>query len=292
MPQRSMTYPHGQPLVPAMLLRRARPVPAGAQVRVRVGDNVSAVQPIAALPTGEPLLAGIAGRVLQVLPGQVIIEGIVRLLHGLLGIGEQVAGQLVLAPRPEEPAFQSVPRGAILLVPGRLTPMHLQGAAQVGAYGILGGSMSARDLESFARVDLTAVLDGAAPPPAVPLTVVLMDGIGEEAMDVRFAVPLTSALGSVVLVSGFTRARPLGRPEVLLAPADPLPMSVPLPHTLEVGAHVHVHAGPCRGVTGVIVSLPPQPEMIENHLSVPCAYVRAQDGNVLRLPVNVLDFLP
>lgn len=286
---RSMTYPLGQAIVPAMLVRRSRPLPPGAQVRVRQDEMVRAEQPVALLPTGEPVLAGLAGRAVAVLPGQVVVEGLARLVHGMLGIGTQVAGPLVLAPRPDDPTFQGVPRGAIVLVPQRLSPMLLQRAIQAGVAGILTGSMSARDLESVARADLTAVLDGVAVPNSLPLTIVLTDGIGEDMMDGRYASQLTSVLGSVVLMSGVARTRPLVRPEILLPPTEPLPSSVPLAHTLEVGARVHVHAGEHRGAQGEIVALPAVPEMIENHLTVRCAYVRVHDGSVLRLPLHTLD---
>lgn len=287
---RSMTYPLGQAIVPAMLVRRSRPVPPGATVRVQAGESITAEQPIATLPTGDAVLAGVAGRVMQVLPGQVVIEGLSRLVHGMLGLGAQVAGPLTLAPRPDDPGFASaVPRGGILLVPQRLSSVLVQRAVQAGASGVVAGSMSARDLESFARADVTSLLDGAAAPPPLPLTLFLTDGIGEEAMDARFMGHFSGALGRVVLVSGITRVRPLVRPEVLLPAAEPLPTGVPLPHTFELGARVHVHAGQQRGAQGEIIALPSGADMIENHLVVRCAYVRVQDGTVLRVPLHALD---
>lgn len=287
---RSMTYPLGQGIVPAMLVRRSRPLPPGATVRVQQGESITAEQLIATLPTGDAVCAGVSGRVAQVLPDQVVIEGLSRLVHGMLGVGAQVAGPLTLAPRPDDPGFAAaVPHGAILLVPQRLSSMLLQRAILAGATGVVAGSMSARDLESFARADVTALLDGAATPSPLPLTLVLSDGIGEDAMDGRFMAHFSGALGRVVLASGITRVRPLVRPEVLLPATEPLPVGVPLPHLFEVGTRVHVHAGPQRGAQGEIVALPGVSDMIENHLLVRCAYVRMQDGSVLRLPLHALD---
>src|SRR5579859_1677134 len=81
-----MNFPLGWPVVPAANVRRHRLL-AGATALVGVGDQVRPDQAIAERPGsgGErvPVLAGLAGRVTQVVAGRALtIEGVATVIQG------------------------------------------------------------------------------------------------------------------------------------------------------------------------------------------------------------------
>lgn len=292
----TLDFPLGRPLAPAVMARRRRPLTPGAAPLVALGDTVSAEQRIADLPDGSgafrPLLAGLAGRVVEITPGQhVTIEGAATVLHGLLGLGGPAAGPLVMLPRGESLAVVPIPAGAVILFPQPVPMVLLQRAIAGGARGIIAPSAAPRELEALARTDLSAVYDGLAPEPAgFPLTVVLTEGLGVLPMSAAAYGLLAPRLGDVVLLSGATDPRANIRPEVTLSlPRDSATAMTPLPASLEPGAQVRIAEGPHRGAAGEIVHVFSRRQLDAAGALVPCVLVRLDDGTARVLPLHVLD---
>src|SRR5690349_24851523 len=72
--------------------------------------------------------------------GGVVIESHALRLPGIIGVGRQIAGVLVLWREDLAPAQQTIPPGAILVVPGALSFALLRQAAISGIAGIVAGS--------------------------------------------------------------------------------------------------------------------------------------------------------
>lgn len=294
----NLDFPLGRPLVPAVTIRRRRPLPPGVAPLKGTGEQVSAEQRIADLPDGSggsrPLLAGLAGRIVGITPGQhVTIEGAATVVHGLLGLGGPAAGPLSMLPRGESLAVVPIPAGAILLFPQPVPMILLQRAIAAGAVGIIAPSAAPRELEALARTDLSAVYDGLAPDPAgFPLTVVLTEGLGAQPMSASIYSLLARRLGDVVLVSGTTDPRANVRPEVVLSPpGEAGAVATPLSSTLEAGAQVRVAAGAWRGAAGEIVQVLSRRQLDASGVLTPSAVVRLEDGATRVLPLHTLDRL-
>lgn len=292
----NLDYPLGRPLVPAVTVRRRRPLTPGAAPLMGIGETVSAQQRIANLPDGlggfQPLLAGLTGRIVEVTPGQhVTIEGAATVIHGLLGLGGSAAGTLSMLPRGESLAVVSIPAGAILLFPQPVPMILLQRAIVAGARGIIAPSAAPRELEALARTDLSAVYDGLAPDPAgFPLTVVLTEGLGALPMSASIYSLLAQRLGDVVLVSGTTDPRASVRPEVVLSlTGEAVAATPPLSSELEPGARVRVAAGVWRGAAGEIAHVLSRRQLDESGILTPSAVVRLEDGATRILPLHTLD---
>jgi hypothetical protein len=293
----ALDFPLGRPILPAVLARRRRLLAADAVPLVAVGDHLRADQPIAESrgPGQRGLAAGFAGRVVETQQGPrqpwVTIEGVATLIHGLVGVGRQITGVLALLPRGETLAVVPIVPGSVIIFPHQVPLMLLQHAAAGGAAGIIAGSASARELEAFARTDLTQALEGPnSYAAATPLTVVLTEGLGAASMSTAVYHLLSRRLHDVVLLDGTTEPRRNIRPEVVLtAPVGAAPQPMPADFSIGVGAVVTVSAGPQRGVRGTIVHL------FETHrpnaagLQVPSASVRLEDGSVETLPLHALD---
>ena len=288
-------YPLGRSFVPATLVRRVRPLAAQARVLVRPGEYVQPEQMIAEVPFAtemRPLFAGLAGKVHEVLSGrEIVLEGVASIIQGIVGIGGSAAGQLTVLPRGESLAVVAIPQGSIILVPHQLPLTLLQRAAASGAVGIIAASASARELEAFARSDLSLVLEGNSQLTAqAPLVVVLTEGFGDTAMNAGTYQRLAERLNQVVLISGATNPARNIRPEILLPlPANTAPTPTPLDSNIASGAGVTVVLGPRRGSRGVVKHVFARQQYFGPGLLAQCISVQFEDGARETLPVYALE---
>ncbi len=297
MQTRAMSYPLGRPIVSKTLVRRARPLPPGAVAQVALGEQVRPEQPIAEVPAQQQagpsaVLAGLAGRVVEIMPGQhIMLEGVATVAQGIAGVGGPVAGPLAMLPRGESLAVVPIPRGAIILFPMQVPMTLLQRAATGGALGIIAASATARDLESFIRADVTAVFDGLTMGSSFPpLTVMLTEGFGNIAMQPQTYQALSHRINDIVLLTGTTNPRRNVRAEVLLPqPLGTPALSVPLDSAITPGAWVTITAGQLRGARGEIAYLYTRPQSVEQGMLFPSANVRLEDGNSVVVPLHTLD---
>ncbi len=291
----ALDYPHGRPLVSAVAVRRRRPLPVGASPLVSPQEQVSPGQPIAeARGDGGVVttLAGLAGRIVEVAPGQsVTIEGAATLINGILGVGGPVAGPIYFPQRGESLALVHLPRGSVIVYPGRAPLTLLQHAYSSGAVGVIAASASARELEAFTRADLTALLDGFVPLTAQPpLTVLLTEGLGDSAMSPAILRTLEQRVNDVILLNGHTLPRRNIRPEALLPlPMSATPTATPLPSAFTVGTLARITSGPRRGVWGRIAHLFTQARRSDAGQWEPSALLRLDDGSTLVVPLALLD---
>jgi hypothetical protein len=265
-----MDFPLGWPVIPAANVRRARPLAGGATALVGVGEQVRPDQPVAERPGagGErvAVLAGLAGRVTQITPGRSLtIEGAATIIQGIFGLGGAVAAQLPLT--------------------------LLQRAAAGGAVGIVAASMAVRELESFARADLLAALDGLVPDARqLPLTLLFTEGVGTSSMDSGIFQLLAQRAGDIALLTGTTDPRRNVRPEILL----PLPLgtptvATPADDTIASGARIRVVAGSWRGMRGEAMHVFARRQLTDLGLLVRAARVRLEDGTSPVVPLNFLE---
>lgn len=291
----ALDYPHGRPIISAVAVRRRRVLPPGASPLVSPQEQVSPGQAIAEMRSEAGLvtaLAGLAGRVVDVMPGQrVTIEGVATLINGILGIGGQVAGPIFFPQRGESLALVQLPRGCVIVYPFRAPLTLLQRALASGAVGVIAASASALELEAFARADLTALLDGFVPLTAQPpLTVLLTEGLGDSAMNPAILRALEQRVNDVALLNGHTSPRRNIRPEALLPlPMSATPTATPLPSVFAVGTLARIISGPRRGVWGRITYLFTQARRSEAGQWEPSALLRLDDGTMLVTPLALLD---
>jgi hypothetical protein len=281
-------------VIAAAPVQRQRPLTDGAVASVAVG---AAVQPEQLLATRRgangklvPLLAGLAGRVTQVLPGRALtIEGMATAIYGLVGLGGSAAGPLHPLAEGEAPESVTINRGEVLVYPGQVSAALVQRAVAEGAAGIVAASIAARDLEALAQTDLTAVLDGLTLEAAAPLTIVCTEGLGRWTMDAAIHHTLAQRAGAIALLDGTTNPRRGIRPEVLLAlPAD-TPPAVEADDTIEPGARVRVVAGAWRGATGEVLQVQLRQQLVEPGLRLRCAQVRVAGDTRHAIPLAFLE---
>lgn len=290
----SLDFPTGRPYAQSVALSRTRLLPPDGQLLVRVNDQVRAEQPLAQPGpdgAGAFVLAGLNGAVSDARPGAVTIDGAATLLHGVVGVGAAVAGPLVTLPRGESYAVAPIPVGGIIVLPQQVPLVLLQRALAGGAAGVIAASASARELEGFARMDLSMLLDGfAARAPRLPLTIVLTEGLGSASMRPWVYQTLSYHLNACALISGATDPRRSLRPEILLPlPPGAATQSLPLSYHIETGAQVSVTAGPYAGRRGQVTHVFARQQHVEPGILTRCVVVRFEDGTVGTAPTFALD---
>lgn len=289
----SLDFPLGRPVLPAAAVRRWRMLGPDNRPLVSAGTRVRADQPIAEHTRDErrKTLAGLDARVVEVTASGIQLEGVASVFTGLVGLGGSVAGPLTFLTRGESAAVVPIPPGGIIVYPQPLPLTLLQRAATGGAAGIVAGSMSALELEAFARADLTAALDGLTPAlERFPFPLMLTEGVGASPMDPAVLQLLTRRVGQVALLSGRTQLRWNLRPELLLPlPAGAAAPPLPADSTLVPHARVRVSAGTLRGLRGELAHLFSQRQRDAQGLLVPAAQVRLDDGSVVVVPLAALD---
>jgi hypothetical protein len=295
MTTRALDYPLGRSVIPAAALRRWRGLPTGARPLVQAGADVQPDTVIAEAegPQGVmPVFAGLAGRVLELSPIRgVLIDSVATVVSGVLGLGGSVAGPLAFLGRGESLAVVPIPRGAIIVYPQRLPLTLLQRAATGGAAGVVAASISALELEAFARIDLTAVLDGLVPGmERFPLPLLLTEGAGDAAMDPAVYQLLTQRASQPALLTGTTVPRWNIRPELLLPlPPGAQPVHVPVDSRLLPGARVRVAMGALRGARGELLHIFAHAQQGPEGIVVGAGLVRLDDGSSHTLPLMLLD---
>lgn len=201
-------------------------------------ENISAVTGQVILrgpPQPIELLAYLAGRVTEVLPGEgVWIEAEVALAQGIFGVGGEAYGPIRLACQsPDQPLtperLQESMQGAVVVGGGRVSVPTLRQARQLGVSAIVTGGVDDEDLRQFLGYDLGVAITGGE---SLGLTLILTEGFGDIAMQERCWRLLASHEGRLAAVNGATQIRAgVIRPEVVIplheaveaAKSSPLP---------------------------------------------------------------------
>src|SRR5436190_645910 len=219
----------------------------------------------------ELVLAGLYGRVVEI-KNQcgVVIESHATLVQGVIGAGDQVVGPLILWLPDSLKNRQTIPSGAILVVPEPLDLMFLRQSVASGVAGIVASSIALRDLEGFLHVDLIEFLQEERTEQRMllqhhfpPLTLLFTEGLALDRrggqglplsggsslpeMPANVVNTLTRYDGAIAVLSGEPSLRNVIVPELIISlPPNASPLSSPAvqPSTLLIpGAQVRVYGG-------------------------------------------------
>jgi hypothetical protein len=264
------------------------------------GKNFTGSSPLA-LPTQEIIPAGLGGRVVEITSrGGVVIESQATLVQGVIGAGEQVVGILTLWHADNLDNRQTIPPGAILVVPGPLNLLLLRQTVASGIAGIVSSSIALRDLEGFLHVDLIEFLQEERTEQRMllqqqfpRLTLLFTEGLGNATMPANLVNTLRHYEGSLALLSGETSFRHNIVPELIISrPPNSSPLASPAsqPDTsLIPGARVRVYGGEQQGIRGTIDYLFAYAQQFPSGLHARAARLRLENGSLLVVPLFSLE---
>ncbi len=236
------------------------------------------------------LRAYVDGVVVSLLPERgAVIETRAAVVQGIFGLGGERTGPLrwieKTTPGPE--AISADDRGTVLAFPGRARFPLLERAREIGAAGVVCGSIGQRDMHPLLGEEIGVAITGQE---EIGFTLVVTEGFGELAMAERTARLLRRLTGRTASINGTTQIRAgVIRPEIIVPREDAsAPSGTPAPETaaqeLAPGATVRVIRAPWFGRLATVLSLPEQPVEIETGARVRVVELRLDDGEVVRVP--------
>jgi hypothetical protein len=239
---------------------------------------------IEAAPTTFKLRAGYPGQVIEVLPGRgAIISTDGAFIQCVWGSGGEAVGVLeVLVEDRNQPlrATQLNPSsaGSVVVAGWIVDGEGLDEADHAGVSGVIVGGVDA-SLRQRLR--------------SLPYPVLVVEAFGASALsDEAFAI-LKSHAGREAMLSGGNPGQHMSqRPDVLIPvnrDGDTPPYR---PNTLapQIGMSVRCLCAPYSGGTGILMGIPPQPQIVESGLRVLVAEVElATSGKLVRIPLANLE---
>lgn len=287
-----------------------------ATTLVSPGQEVMPDQPVLRLPqqlvldVADPALdsslereetvpAGLRGQVVALTDrGGVVIESSALHIPGRLGAGRQVAGILKLWQDGLSPQQQTIPPGAILVIPSMLNFTLLRRAVASGVVGIVAGSIPLRELEAFLRADLVMLQSSEDEMTlrkharTLPLSLLLTEGLGPRVMPAPFVSLFNRYQGSIALLDGYTHLRRGIFPELLISlspeeiQAEPV---TPLNLALVPSALVRICSGAYASMVGIIEYLFAYSYTFPSGIQARAARVRCEDDVYRIIPLTSLE---
>ena len=235
------------------------------------------------------LKAYVSGTVVETQANEAVtIECTCALVQGILGVGGEAYGQLVILARsPDE-----------TLLPAALTPEHagkivvggahldwavLGRAREVGVSAIVVGAMQAADLDRLLGAPLGVAITGHE---NLGLTLVLTEGFGSIPMAGETYDLLQAHAGEQASLNGATQIRAgVLRPEVIVPlRGESGRETPPASGRLEIGSRVRMVREPSFGRLGSVTGLPPEPQTIPTEATVRVLQARLDSGEQVTVP--------
>ncbi len=239
------------------------------------------------------LTAYIPGTVEKIIEGEgATIAGPCTVIKGVFGIGGENFGQLLIVGEPGEKLstdeFGEEISGRVIVVPGFIDEEVLLRAEDLGASGVVTGSIHQLDLRNFLEEEMNASITGEED---VGMTVILTEGFGHLSMSVDLLRVLDEHEGSTVSVNGRTQVRAgAQRPEMLIS-LDSLPerpddtQVTVVEGDPEPGQMVRIITKPYFGRFGEVEEVLSISESYETEAELPSVRVRLQDGRLVVVPL-------
>lgn len=262
-----------------------------------VGGEVELITPrtghVAVRGPSTPIeIAGyLSGKVVEVVDGQsVTIETRAALVQGIFGVGGERLGRLKIldVPPTHELGADDIPdniRGAILVGGARPTIEALRRASELGAVGLIVGSIDDRALAAYLGYDLGIALTGDE---EVPMTLIFTEGFGRIPMATRTLDILTKLDGREASINGATQVRAGAvRPEIVVCLGeDESQSSHPSQSSsgLEIGTSVRLIRVPYFGKLAKVVELPQRAERIETGAYTRVLRAQLEGGEIVTVP--------
>lgn len=230
-------------------------------------------------PERVEVTAGVNGQVLEVDPARgVVVETYGALLQGVWGNGKRAMGALRFEPNAgldgAGDALGMQYRGAIVITKRRLKASGIALMEAQSIAGLIAPGMEADVLEAALR----------APGP-----ILLIEGFGTARLNPAAQQFLTDLEGKqATLDAAMPSLTAPHRPELIVnlpLPALDRPATPPVQLALQAGMPVRVMHSDGSSISGQVVELLPDPQVLENGLRVLCAQVELITGERLPVPL-------
>jgi hypothetical protein len=263
-------------------------------------ENVSEITGqciIRGLPIPVEIEAYIPGEVIEVIPREgAVVETDAAFIQGIIGIGGETHGDLVVladtsADRLTEDRISQDTKGKIIVGGSSVTGQALKKAREVGAAGVIAGSIDNQDLIDFLGYELGLAITGNE---ELNLTLVVTEGFGDMAMSQRAFDIFKKFDGYLACINGTTQIRAgVMRPEVII-PHEEVSgdeREDTLGGGMTKGTPVRIIREPYFGFIGQIEALPVELAVVESGSKVRVAQVKLEKGEIVTVPRANLELI-
>lgn len=259
-------------------------------------DNISPITgniSIREEPKPIHLNAYVEGIIVEVLPHEgVVVETRGAFLQGIFGVGGERWGKLVVPVGSPDQKINEVRENMkdCIIVGGSVGKEELRSAIEVGVKGIVVGSISDEVLRDFLGYDIGVAITGQE---NIPITLIIMEGFGNLPLSRRTFQLLKSFDGFFCSINGATQIRAgVVRPEIIIPHTDvALSSKEEFTNRLEVGTRVRVIREPYFGLLGEVISLPPEPQILETGAKARVAEVLLENAERVIVPRANLEII-
>ena len=231
--------------------------------------------------------AYVDGVIVEVRPGEgVVIETTGAFVQGILGVGGEVAGELVLAV--DSPKAVLTPKdlderfaGKIVVAGALVSYAVYQRASELGIAALVCGGFHDADLRRLLGYDLGVAITGHE---ALKPILIMTEGFGDIAMADRTFSLLKANAGRRCSANGATQIRAgVLRPEIIIPAAGGVPAARGTLGLTE-GSPVRIIRQPGFGRLGTVKSLPSGVQVVESEAKVRVIEVQFPEGDVAVVP--------
>ena len=246
---------------------------------------------VRAAPQPVDVKAYVDGTVVEVQPNEgVTIEATGAFIQGILGIGGQVTGDIVLAAKTADATITPADitddmADKIVIAGGLLTSETYRRAADVGAAAVICGGFHDDDLRALLGYDLGVAITGHED---IRPILVITEGFGTIPMAGTTFDLLAEHAGCRASANGATQIRAgVLRPEVFI-PSDGASAGQATEQSVAVGlmagTQVRIIREPGFGRLGTVKHLPPGIETVESEAKVRVVEIEFPDGETTTVP--------
>ena len=238
-----------------------------------------------------------AGEIKEIIPEEgVVVNSDGALVQGILGIGGESHGEIILAVNNREDIITKVMLNEShvgkIVVAGAYLPLDVFKYAQkLGVHGIVVGGFDYDALSSILGYNLGVAVTGSED---LGTSLMLTEGFGEIAMAEGTFNLFKQFEGKFASINGSTQIRAgVIRPEVMIPHTEDIE-STELKESdmiISENSPVRVIRAPYFGNVGIVVSLPAPLVQMESETMVRVAEVKFESGDVVTIPRANLEMI-
>jgi hypothetical protein len=274
------------------LFRSSAKAPSAGTIEI-ISDVTGQVI-IRAEPRPVDLRAYIDGTVIEVRENEgVTIETSGAFIQGILGVGGEVCGEIVLAGSGRDTVIEpgdldESMRGKIVVAGAFVSSDVFQRASEIGIAALICGGINDSDLRVLLGRDLGVAITGQED---ISPIIIITEGFGRIPMAEATYSLLAAHEGQRASASGATQIRAgVMRPEIIIPtgkPAGPAAAGTEdeaEPAGLQEGTRTRIIREPYFGVLGTVKSLPTGLATVESETKVRVVEITCDDGRTVIVP--------
>ena len=236
-----------------------------------------------------------SGVIKEVIPEEgVIVETQATLIQGILGVGGENRGELVVLTKDrnevlDKSLIKNEHRDKIIVGGSFIKIDAYKKAQEVGVAGIVTGGFSYKDLSELLGYPLGVAITGSE---KIGPSLIITEGFGKISMAQKTYELLLDNNKKIASIDGSTQIRAgVIRPEILIPNDDSKKSNIDKEMIISEGSQVRVIREPFFGKVATVESLPPELKKMDSETLVRVAVIKFSDNSFEEVPRANLEMI-